>query len=145
MSLQTCDKNKIRFLDVNLDEKKCLKSIGNSCVFSILVKSFKKYDFSGYDILIVEDVKDFSDNLIQKIDVSKMNDYNELHLDKIFFDIKNTDNIVLLNFPNPINKIKAELIENQIIFFDYFNWKCQSTQIPKLVMTSLKSHQFVFV
>ena len=45
VSPQTCDKNKIRFLEVNLDEKKCLKSIGNSCVFSILVKSFKKYDF----------------------------------------------------------------------------------------------------
>ena len=45
ISPQTCDKNKISFLEVNLDEKKCLKSIGNSCVFSILVKSFKKYDF----------------------------------------------------------------------------------------------------
>ena len=45
VSPQTCDKNKIRSLEVKLDEKKCLKFIGNSCVFSILVKSFKKYDF----------------------------------------------------------------------------------------------------
>ena len=45
VSPQTCDKNKIRFLEVNLDEKKCLKFIGISCVFSILMKSFKKYDF----------------------------------------------------------------------------------------------------
>lgn len=33
----------------------------------VRTESFKKYDFSGYDILIVEDVKDFSDNLIREI------------------------------------------------------------------------------
>ena len=33
----------------------------------IKTESFKKYDFSGYDILIVESVKEFSDNLIREI------------------------------------------------------------------------------
>ena len=57
--LGTCDKKvaersfrprrvtkiKLDFLRWIWTKKKCLKSIGNSCVFSILVKSFKKYDF----------------------------------------------------------------------------------------------------
>ena len=33
----------------------------------VKTESFKKYDFSGYDILIVEGIKDFSDNLIREI------------------------------------------------------------------------------
>ena len=33
----------------------------------IKTESFKKYDFSGYDIMIVESVKEFSDNLIREI------------------------------------------------------------------------------
>ena len=75
--------------------------------------SFKKYDFSGYDILIVEGVKEFSDNLIREIQKFMLSKKT------MFYFLDDTNNEYLsktLDYP----KIKAlrGTSKNQFFKFD---------------------------
>ena len=69
-SVKVQPRNQQKVIILNDNESSFSSLIDGNRLFQydlVRTESFKKYDFSGYDILIVEDVKDFSDNLIREI------------------------------------------------------------------------------
>tara|TARA_X000000368_G_scaffold280354_1_gene222382 strand:+ start:189 stop:1133 length:945 start_codon:yes stop_codon:yes gene_type:complete len=63
-------RNQQRVIILNDNESRFASLLDDNRLFQydiVKTESFKKYDFSGYDILIVEGIKDFSDNLIREI------------------------------------------------------------------------------
>ena len=69
-SVKVEPRNQQKVIILNDNESSFSSLIDGNRLFQydlVRTESFKKYDFSGYDILIVEDVKDFSDNLIREI------------------------------------------------------------------------------
>ena len=69
-SVKVQPRNQQKVIILNDNESSFSSLIDGNRLFQydlVKTESFKKYDFSGYDILIVEDVKDFSDNLIREI------------------------------------------------------------------------------
>ena len=69
-SVKVQPRNQQKVIIINDNESSFSSLIDGNRLFQydlVRTESFKKYDFSGYDILIVEDVKDFSDNLIREI------------------------------------------------------------------------------
>jgi len=69
-SFKVQPRNQQKVIILNDNESSFSSLIDGNRLFQydlVRTESFKKYDFSGYDILIVEDVKDFSDNLIREI------------------------------------------------------------------------------
>lgn len=69
-SVKVHPRNQQKVIILNDNESSFSSLIDGNRLFQydlVRTESFKKYDFSGYDILIVEDVKDFSDNLIREI------------------------------------------------------------------------------
>lgn len=69
-SVKVQPRNQQKVIILNDNESSFSSLIDGNRLFQydlVRTESFKKYDFSGYDILIVENVKDFSDNLIREI------------------------------------------------------------------------------
>jgi len=69
-SIKVEPRNQQRVIILNDNESSFASLLDNNRLFQydiVKTESFKKYDFSGYDILIVEGIKDFSDNLIREI------------------------------------------------------------------------------
>ena len=69
-SVKVEPRNQQRVIILNDNESSFASLIDDNRLFQydlVKTESFKKYDFSGYDILIVEGIKDFSDNLIREI------------------------------------------------------------------------------
>ena len=69
-SVKVQPRNQQKVIILNDNESSFSSLIDGNRLFQydlVRTESFKKYDFSGYDILIVEDVKDFSDNLFREI------------------------------------------------------------------------------
>tara|TARA_A100001015_G_scaffold129860_1_gene144085 strand:- start:548 stop:1501 length:954 start_codon:yes stop_codon:yes gene_type:complete len=102
-SVKVQPRNQQKVIILNDNESSFSSLIDGNRLFQydlVRTESFKKYDFSGYDILIVEDVKDFSDNLIREIQKFMLNQKT------ILYFMENVDTEYLsktLDYP----KIKA--------------------------------------
>ena len=69
-SLKIEPRNQQKVIILNNNKSEFSNLLADNRLFKydlVKTESFKKYDFSGYDILIVEGVKEFSDNLIREI------------------------------------------------------------------------------
>ena len=115
-SLKIEPRNQQKVIILNNNKSEFSNLLADNRLFKydlVKTESFKKYDFSGYDILIVEGVKEFSDNLIREIQKFMLSKKT------IFYFLDDTNNEYLsktLDYP----KIKAlrGTSKNQFFKFD---------------------------